>query len=94
MMALDVMYTQGRNPRVLDPIALNVWPPAPPIPVLSALRCGQLDDEYRRVSTIEVHDRNDEVLRQMICQLAEVHGEIRVAFLVNRHDLSIVAVWA
>lgn len=93
MMPIDAMYTRAKEPRVLSLESLNVWPPAPGIPELGPVKCGQLDDEYRRIDTIIVKDRKDEELRRKLTEYAQVHGRVRVAFTYDGYRQSEVAVW-
>ena len=92
MMPLEAMYSRDTNPRVLDVIALNVWPPAPRIPMIGPLRAGQLDDEFHRIDTIELNQGDDQ-LRQMLTRYAEIHGRIHVGMIFNSYVKSTIGVW-
>ena len=92
MMPIEAMYSRDTNPRVFDAVTLNVWPPAPRIPLLGPLRAGQLDDEFQRIDTIELNQGDDQ-LRQMLTRYAEIHGRIHVGLIFDSYTKSTVGVW-
>jgi len=93
MMPIEAMYSRDTNPRVFDTFNLNVWPPAPRIPLLGPLRAGQLDDEFQRIDTIELTRDQDDRLRQMLTRYAEIHGRIHVGLVFDSYTKSTVGVW-